>query len=75
MKFNREHLEELTLQKIKEVNMTKDSITKVRYLHKLTEDVDVTLKAGITLHNLCSPDKLNQYSAWNGTSFFSYTFR
>ena len=49
--------------------MIKDSITKVRYLHKLTEDVDATLKAGITLHSLCSPDKLNQYSAWNGTSF------
>jgi hypothetical protein len=49
--------------------MIKNDTTEVRYLHKLAEDVDQTLKAGIILHSFEGPNKLNQYSAWNGTSF------
>jgi hypothetical protein len=50
--------------------MIKENLENIRYEHRLTEDVD-TLKAGITLHSLCSRDKLSQYSAWNGATFMT----
>jgi hypothetical protein len=49
--------------------MSKDcSWIKVRYEHRLTEDIG-TLKEGITLHSLETRDKLPLYSAWNGVKF------
>lgn len=49
----------------------KEDTTNIRYVHKLAEDVGDTLKAGIILHSLSNPNKLNQYSAWNGVGFSS----
>jgi hypothetical protein len=50
--------------------MIKDKSVKVRYEHRLTEDIG-TLKAGITLHSLSNPNKLGSYSAWNGVTFIT----
>ena len=50
--------------------MIKDGWIKVRYEHRLTENIG-TLKKGITLHSLSTRDKLPHYSAWNGVGFIT----
>jgi hypothetical protein len=50
--------------------MIKDGWIKIRYEHRLAEDLG-TLRKGITLHSLSTHDKLPHYSAWNGVSFIT----
>jgi hypothetical protein len=51
--------------------MIKENLVKIRYEHRLAEDIGKTLKAGVTLHSLERRDKLPHYSAWNGLKFIN----
>ena len=51
--------------------MTNSSNIEVEYIHRLTEDIGWTLKAGIVLKRTASSDKPEDYSAWTGLTFVS----
>ena len=51
-------------------DMIKENWVEVTYLHKLTEDIGATLKAGIVLNRTSDSKKLEHYSTWNGYIFF-----
>jgi hypothetical protein len=49
--------------------MITNNCVEVGYIHRLTEDIGDTLKAGISVRRTSGPGKLESYAAFNGMEF------